>query len=207
MNVQLPPILDFNSNTNKGTLFDTRDGQSYPVIRINNQIWLAENFRYLPSIEKGDLFDTSCVYDNDNSYLEKGYGRLYDYDTANNIAPEGWRLPSNKDFQELKDFIIKDNNLNDSLVGSYLKSINDWNKPTNIGPNNAKYGFNAKPAGYHSNDYFNDVNDCTFFWSVVEYNSGFNSGWYLDYGNGTFSCDISNIRDNDKFSVRLIKDS
>ena len=40
-----PPILDFNNETNKGTLFDTRDGQSYQVVKIGKQIWLAENFR------------------------------------------------------------------------------------------------------------------------------------------------------------------
>ena len=149
MNVQLSPILDFNSNTSKGMLFDTRDGQSYPVVKIGNQIWLAENFRYLPSLEKGDKYDTSYVYKNDNNYLDKGYGRLYDYDTANNIAPEGWRLPSNKDFQELIDFIKKDNDFGygKDRVGSYLKSVNGWAPCDGIKPNNDKYGFSAKPAG------------------------------------------------------------
>jgi uncharacterized protein (TIGR02145 family) len=154
MDTNLPPILDFNNETNYGTLFDTRDGQSYPVVKIGKQIWLAENFRYLPSIkDKGDKYENSMIPDNsyldpDNSYLDKGYGRLYDWNTAMNIAPEGWKLPNNQDFIELKDFVIKDNNLDDEdEVGRYLKSVNGWNIV-----NNDKYGFNAKPVACYTKD-------------------------------------------------------
>ena len=204
---ELSSILDFSlSDPNKGMLFDVRDGQIYQVVRINNQIWLAENFRYLPSIEKGDLYCNSWVYKNNNDYLDLHYGRLYDWNTAMNIAPEGWRLPNNQDFIELIDF-IKDNNLNDSLIGSYLKSVNGWNKPTNIEPNSDKYGFNAKPAGYHSNyDYFNNAGNDAYFWSATEDSSNYASYWYLNY----ISEDLYNYSSNDKcygFSVRLIKDS
>jgi len=160
----LSPILDFSlSDPNKGTLFDTRDGQSYPVVKIGNQIWLAENFRYLPSKEKGDPYDTSCVYNNDNSYLDKGYGGLYDWNTANNIAPEGWRLPNNKDFEELVNFIKKDNNIFSSEVGNYLKSIDCWYPCLGI-TNNDKYGFNAKPTGT-ADGYDGGFSDIiTYFW-------------------------------------------
>jgi uncharacterized protein (TIGR02145 family) len=233
MNTNLPPILDFNPDTNKGTLFDTRDGQSYPVVRIGNQIWTAENFRYLPSKEKGDLFDTSCVYDNDVSYLDKGYGRLYDWNTANHIAPEGWKLPSNEDFIELRDFIIKDNNLapedwklssnedfdelknfitkEDNLedgdkVGSYLKSVNGW-APLDDIVNNDKYGFNAKPAGYIENDpaAFYTGTDANF-WSAMDNNRGSNNHWYLYFNDRDFRNLISNDFKKYGFSVRLIKD-
>lgn len=151
MNTNLPPILDFNNETNTGTLFDTRDGQSYPVVKIGNQIWLAENFRYLPSKEKGDKYCKSMIPD--NSYLDLQYGRLYDWNTALYISPEGWKLPSIEDFQELRDFIKKDNNLVPKLhayksnlsslsISKYLIS----NKSG--GTYNDKYGFNAKFAGY-----------------------------------------------------------
>ena len=35
------------------------------VVKIGKQIWLAENFRYLPSIEKGDKYENSWVFNND----------------------------------------------------------------------------------------------------------------------------------------------
>ena len=206
-------ILDFSlSNPNNGTLFDTRDGQSYPVIRINNQIWLAENFRYLPCKDKGDLFDTSYVSNNDNSYLDKGYGRLYDWNTAMNIAPEGWKLPSNEDFQELIDFIRKDNKLDVvDEIGNYLKSENGWASSfRKIKPNNDKYGFNAKPVGYHRNDSFYSEGYYANFWSATEYNNSDSTngwstnGWRLYYNYEAFNSF------NNKYSmlsVRLIKDS
>jgi uncharacterized protein (TIGR02145 family) len=157
--LQSTPILDFNNETNKGMLFDTRDGQSYQVVKIGKQIWLAENFRYLPSKEKGDKYCNSWIYDNDNNYLDKGYGRLYDWNTATNIAPEGWRLPNNKDFEELISFIIKDNNPDDAeKIGNYLKSVNGWKSWKGI-VNNDKYGFNAKPAGYRG-----FAEESNFFW-------------------------------------------
>jgi uncharacterized protein (TIGR02145 family) len=202
-----PPLLDFSrSDPNKGMLFDTRDGQTYQVVKIGKQIWLAENFRYLPSKEKGDLFDTSCVYDNDNSYLDKGYGRLYDWNTANHIAPEGWKLPSNKDFQELIDFVIKDNNLStdEDKVGSYLKSIDGWEScdPCEDIVNNDKYGFNAKASvNFYSSEHF-----ANFVSATGENNSNHNSwnlfhnlGGFYKY-NGNFNYSINN-----GFCVRLIK--
>ena len=203
---ELSSILDFSlSDPNKGMLFDVRDGQIYQVVRINNQIWLAENFRYLPSIEKGDLYCNSWVYKNNNDYLDLHYGRLYDWNTAMNIAPEGWKLPSDKDFQELRDFIFKDNNLVEYKEGSYLKSVDGWNYYKNI-VNNDKYGFNAKPAGCHNNNYgkFDNNNYFSGFWSATEDSSNYASYWYLNY----ISEDLYNYSSNDKcygFSVRLIK--
>ncbi len=201
-------ILDFSLSTpNNGTLFDTRDGQSYPVVKIGKQIWLAENFRYLPSKEKGDKYDTSCVYENNNDYLDKGYGRLYDWNTAMNIAPEGWRLPNNKDFEELRDFINKDNNLNDSLVGSYLKSVNGWNTYEGI-VNTDKYGFNAKPAGiFDPKDNFIANGNLSSFWSISTNGLKKFSYWYLNYSISHFMNLNYNIFEGQEYSVRLIKQS
>ena len=211
----ISPILDFSlSNSNNGTLFDTRDGQTYKVVKIGNQIWLAENFRYLPSIkEKGDLYENSWVYENNNDYLDLHYGRLYDFNTAMNIAPEGWKLPNNKDFEELRDFIIKDNNLgedknsNDNTVGSYLKFIEGWNTFEGI-INNDKYGFSAKPAGYFYNScYFNNKYD-TSLWSYLKNNSNGLNFWNLYYNCEDFTNYGFIINSNNYgLSVRLIKNS
>jgi len=202
MNTNLPPILDFNNETNKGTLFDTRDGQSYPVVKIGKQIWLAENFRYLPSIEKGDPYENSMIPD--NSYLDLHYGRLYNWDTANNIAPDGWRLPSSEDFIELRNFIINDNNLSgDKDVGSYLKSVNGW-KPWKGIVNNDKYGFNAKPVGcYTEGTDIGISSNLSNFWSS-SINKFYN--WKLLYDIedlANYACPSGFL--STMFSVRLIK--
>ena len=147
MNINLSSILDFSlSNPDNGTLFDMRDGQSYKVVKIGKQIWLAENFRYLPPEEEGGEL---CVYDND-------YGCFYDWNTATNIAPEGWKLPSIEDFNELKDFIINDNKLKPispkSIYDSQYPSISRFLRTKGLGTffGNDKYGFNVKPAGFIS---------------------------------------------------------
>lgn len=154
-----PPILDFNNETNKGTLFDTRDGQSYQVVKIGKQIWLAENFRYEPSKDKGDPYEESCIPTPYTLNAPKDTGRYYDLNTANHIAPEGWRLPSKEDFDELVDFIEKDNTkgytpLQEIVmtnrpwgITTYLKSKSLW-KPSGDLNANDKYGFTLKPTGY-----------------------------------------------------------
>jgi uncharacterized protein (TIGR02145 family) len=160
-----PPILDFNNETNKGTLFDTRDGQAYHVVKIGEQIWLAENFRYEPSKEKGDKYVESCIPTPYTLNAPKDTGRYYDLNTANNIAPEGWRLPSKEDFDILVDFIEKDNmegynpvsnSVNQLMtyinnrpwgITTYLKSKDLWEPSGDLNAND-KYGFTLKPTGY-----------------------------------------------------------
>ena len=154
-----PPILDFNNETNKGTLFDTRDGQSYQVVKIGKQIWLAENFRYEPSKDKGDPYEESCIPTPYTLNAPKDTGRYYDLNTANHIAPEGWRLPSRRDFDILVDFIEKDiiegysqvqkiiMNNRPWGITTYLKSKDLWSPSGDLNAND-KYGFTLKPTGY-----------------------------------------------------------
>lgn len=91
---------------------DPKDSKVYSVITLNNQLWLAENYDYniwanqqpAPRDRPDGMF-----YNDDPSY-EVPYGMYYEYTTALSIAPDGWRLPTDADWQGL--FAIYGTNAN-----------------------------------------------------------------------------------------------
>jgi len=96
------------------------DGNVYTTIKISSQWWMAENLK-VTHYRNGDsipnVIDSSawmglntgayCNYDNDTSHVAV-YGRLYNWYTVNNnrnIAPTGWHLPTDAEWQTLIDYL------------------------------------------------------------------------------------------------------
>lgn len=75
---------------------DPRDGKVYPVVLINNQLWMAHNLDH-------DDGQGSYLYNNSPTN-EPQYGRLYT-GTASSAKspPTGWHLPTQKNWQALFD--------------------------------------------------------------------------------------------------------
>lgn len=87
---------------------DSRDGQSYRFAEINDLEWMADNYNYAVDPGIGSWYygqaERSLIEDGHALETEeerKRYGRLYDWHTAYNYAPEGWRLPTYEEFNAM----------------------------------------------------------------------------------------------------------
>jgi uncharacterized protein (TIGR02145 family) len=175
-----------------GTFTDPRDGKTYRWVRIGTQIWLAENLAYKPS--RGNYW----AYDNNPSNVAR-YGYLYDWQTARNVCPTGWHLPSNAEWVKLTNF-IGDNE------GEKLKAKSGW---LNNGNGTDDYGFSGLPGGGRGNGegYIGDVGHCGNWWTNTE-TPELDPGWAM-YGflcyNSSSLLRYFNDKSN-RFSVRCIKD-
>ena len=176
---------------NSNTFTDPRDGQVYKTVKIGNQVWLAENFRY--------KCDGSFAYEDDEANVEK-YGRFYTWEAAKNCAPPGWHLPSREEWDDLQGYVESNAN---AEVGTALKAKTDWEEYEDTPQGSDEFGFCALPAGnYHGSLDF--LGKLVCFWTSSE--SDDDGAYHRDL------CYDGNDLDeywNNKFrycSVRLLRD-
>jgi uncharacterized protein (TIGR02145 family) len=133
---------DINSNGDSGIFKDNRDDTEYNWIRFGDQIWMAENLIFVPD-------DGSYIINNDTSLVDI-YGLLYDWETACEVCPDGWHLPSDDEWKELEIFLgmskagADSSGLRGTDEGNKLKSISGWMDDGNGTDEN---GFKALPGG------------------------------------------------------------
>lgn len=101
--------------------FTDQSGQTYKTVKIGNQIWMAENLRTTKYVNGEDIefgMAPGMHLIDKPVYLSLNNGQfLYSWKaitSPNGIAPEGWRLPTKSDWEELlskttlrKDLISK----------------------------------------------------------------------------------------------------
>jgi len=128
------------------------DIANYRIVRIGDQVWMAENLDYKVSGSK--------CFNGDIDYCVK-YGRLYDWKTALTICPKDWHLPSVDEWAKLIDYIGADE------AGIRLKSSSGWSCPSYKCNGTDDYGFSALPGGYGgSNGYYGYGGG--FWWTASE---------------------------------------
>ena len=231
VNTELDSVIFYKptiEETTSGTFIDSRDGNEYNWVQIGDQVWMAENLAYLPSVNM--VFDGSedaagsyyYVYGYDGTNVADAkatdnyatYGVLYNCTAAMNgeassttnpsgiqgVCPAGWHLPSDDEWTVLTDYLG-----GTSVAGGKLKETGTthWASP-NTGATN-ETGFTALPGGGRD-----DV--CTFlgiglgglWWSATESSATYAWSRYMDY-------DTSGVtrHGNSKevgFSVRCVRD-
>jgi uncharacterized protein (TIGR02145 family) len=126
----------------EGTFTDSRDGQVYPYKLIGSQVWMTKNLNY-------NAPGSSC-------YNCAVLGRLYEWNTALSVAPEGWHIPSDAEWTTLTTYLG-----GDSVAGGKMKTTTLWDNP-NTGATNSS-GFSGLPAGHiYDGTYYN--NPTTGYW-------------------------------------------
>lgn len=210
-------ITDYlNPEKSYGDLIDERDGQLYKTITIGTQTWMAQNLNFL--YEKGTSH--SFCFGDDPANCEK-YGRLYTWSAAldsaglysedglgcgggatcgyfpvlRGVCPEGWHVPSDKEFETLRSFVSSAGDL--QALG-----FAEWSGATNTS------GFSAIPSGFYTYNYgdnkadYYNLGEVARYWSRSEgasnpYALVIKSSQKLEGTNDT----------DDRLSVRCIKDT
>ena len=180
---------------NSNSFRDSRDGQTYRIVKIGTQTWMAENLNYETA--------NSYCYDDVSSNCSK-YGRLYTWAAATAACPSGWHLPTKTEFETLLTVVGGSSPTVgcSSTAGAKLKSTSGWN---NSGNGSDAYSFSALPAGRrgsvtYSGDFFY-LGESADFWSADD-DGGYMSLGYRDDG----ACVWRGAYNYFAYSVRCLKD-
>jgi uncharacterized protein (TIGR02145 family) len=184
-----------------GSFTDSRDGQTYRTVRIGGQTWMAENLNY--AADGSWCYCDLVIWASTEEALQAErdancgkYGRLYDWNTAAEVCPAGWHLPSSEEWDALDNFVGKLN------AGAKLKSKSpDWDGGDD-------YGFSALPGGIRTSEgSFGDIGSFGLWWTATKTGNDDSGVYYRSMSAGR--PDITGHHTNGKdagYSVRCIKD-
>lgn len=146
-------------------------GNHYPVIVIGNRVWMAENLRTtnFRNGERVPMFHAT----------HSGY--LYPWSAVidqRKLAPKGWYIPTETDWQMLEDFLIRNgSNFDGSITGNKIAAAmtnknapwmlsENAGAPGNILAKNNTTGFGAIPTGFlNSSGNLVNVTQTAAYWS------------------------------------------
>jgi uncharacterized protein (TIGR02145 family) len=182
--------------TTSGTFIDSRDGNEYNWVQIGDQVWMAENLAYEPS--SGNYW----AYDNNNSNVET-YGYLYDWETACDVCPDGWHLPTDAEWTELTDYLGENAGGQLKATGTIEAGTGLWYDP-NTGATN-KTGFTALPGGLRQyNGPFYHIGYSGHWWSATE--NGASYAWRRSMGTNYSNVNRGYGNKAVGLSVRCVRD-
>jgi uncharacterized protein (TIGR02145 family) len=200
-----------------GTVTDA-EGNSYQTVQYGKQVWTIENFRST-KYNDGSSIGSGCAFYNNttDAAAKKKWGALYSGSaaTSGKLAPTGWRIPTNADWDELQKYLIEngynyDGTTDSNKIAQSMCATTDWQKcewygaPGNDpGKNNAS-GFSALPGGVHdfSGTYF-DQNTLGWWWTSTTKDASFTYARTMMYT--SFDLYKSDRVPSNGFSIRIVK--
>jgi uncharacterized protein (TIGR02145 family) len=214
------------------------DGNVYNTIKIGTQTWMVENLNathYRNGDPIANVTDNTtwqdltagawCNYDN-NPLNGTKYGKIYNWyavGDSRNIAPTGWHVPTNDEWEVLKLYLTANGYNYDgsydatgeiNKIAKALAAKTDWEADTEIGTigndlsRNNSSGFSALPGGVRVHDgTFINIRRYGWWWTSTEGTGMGNTGawshalfWQSDQLN------TNTYYNTTGFSVRCIKD-
>jgi uncharacterized protein (TIGR02145 family) len=168
-----------DSNDNSNVTITDASGNTYPIVTIGTQVWMAENLRttkyrdgsnipivtdntqWANNINAGATSPMMCWYNNDQAiYTANKFGALYNWYAINpatngnkNVCPTGWHVPTYAEWTTLINFL--DPNADGGLqtpnkAGGKMKSTGtQYWKSPNTDATNSS-GWSGLPGGGRS---------------------------------------------------------
>ena len=149
------------------TLRDMRDVTeiiNYPIVKVGTQYWMRENLR-ATSYANGTYIEPQEKLDGTAGYFNTGDIYFYNGEAleAGEISPEGWQLPTAKDWQTLNKYVNKDASL---LKGGEWRILSSDPNSEIGNPVSNLTMFSILPLGQwsHSGGHVN-LNQAAGFWT------------------------------------------
>lgn len=168
------------------------NGKTYKVIKLGDQIWMAENLAFLPDVSPAENVSVSeslhYVYGYSGSNVSEAketedylqYGALYNHVGALEACHDGWHLPSEDEWKILTTYLerngfgfVTSSVTYDHMIAKSMASRVGWDTSFDGGKvgaqpeKNNKSGFCIMPAGYLYNEEFAHQGAWTSFWTSI----------------------------------------
>jgi uncharacterized protein (TIGR02145 family) len=181
-------LLFFMGLSGQVKFTDNRDGNVYRTITVAGVTWMSENLKY--KAKSGAFY-----FDNDSNNIP-AYGVLYEWKTALNSCPSGWRLPSGTEFQTLIN---------------YFEQKEAWGK---IASDPSSFGIQLGGMQDYEGT-FSEMDESGYYWTSTEYDKT-NAEYFsyliiddkpiIDISRKEDVADIHGTEKTNKYSVRCLKD-